>query len=329
MKEAAFVSKNSTKWKEMEESDNLTPDQVASHFIELTDELSFARTFYPGSKTESYLNQLTSLKFLRLYKNQKLHHGRFRSFWGKEIPLLIAEHKTQLLYSLLFFTIGILIGIFSAANDETYVRLILGDEYMNKTLDNIGKGDPMAIYKSYDASSSFLFITSNNIKVSFIAFIAGIMISAGSILLLLSNGIMLGAFQYFFFQKGLLFTSVLSIWVHGTLEITSIIIAGGAGIVLGNSILFPGSFPRGYAFRKGAADGIKIVVSLVPFFIFAGFLEGFVTRHTFMPVWISSSIILVSLAFVCTYFIIIPYRLSNKYNNPKKPTNYDRMDQSS
>lgn len=323
MKEAAFVAKNSARWKEMEEGDSFTPDQVASNYIELTDELSYARTFYTGSKTESYLNQLTSLKFMRLYKNRKLDRGRFLSFWGKEIPLLLAEHKKQLIYSVMFFVLGILIGIFSAANDETFVRLILGDEYLNKTLDNIGKGDPMAIYKSYDASSSFLFITTNNIKVSFIAFVAGIMISAGSIFLLMSNGIMLGAFQYFFYQKGLLFTSVLSIWVHGTLEITSIIIAGGAGIVLGNSILFPGSFPRGYAFRKGASDGIKMVISLVPFFILAGFLEGFVTRHTFMPVWISSSIILFSLALVFTYFILIPYRLSTKYNNPKKTNSYD------
>jgi uncharacterized membrane protein SpoIIM required for sporulation len=318
MKEAAFVAKNSGKWKLMEEGVDLTSDQLASNFIELTDDLSYARTFYPGSKTESYLNELTSLKYIRLYKNQKLYKRKLLGFWTIEIPLLIAVHKQKILYSLLFFTIGALIGIFSAANDETYVRLILGDEYVNKTLENIGKGDPMAIYKSYDASSSFLFITSNNIKVSFIAFVAGIMISAGSILLLMSNGIMLGAFQYFFYQKGLLLTSVLSIWVHGTFEITSIVIAGGAGIVLGNSILFPGSFPRGHALRKGASDGIKIVISLVPFFIVAGFLEGFVTRHTFMPVWISSSIILISLALVIFYFIWLPYRLSNKYNKPKK-----------
>lgn len=312
MKEAAFASKNSGKWKKMEEGQQTSPDEVASRFIELTDDLSYARTFYPGSKTETYLNQLTSFKFIRLYKNQKLSRGRFRNFWLKEIPLLVAEHNRQLLYSLLFFSIGIFIGIFSATNDETYPRLIMGDEYLNRTIENIEKGDPMAIYKSYDASSSFLFITTNNIKVSFFAFVAGVFISTGSIFLLLNNGIMLGAFQYFFYQKGLLLTSVLSIWVHGTLEITSIIIAGGAGIVLGNSILFPGSYPRGVAFRKGAADGLKIVISLVPFFVFAGFLEGFVTRHTFMPVWISSSIILVSLAFVITYFILMPYRLSTK-----------------
>ncbi len=302
----------------MEEGHQLSPDEVASQFVELTDDLSYARTFYPGSKTEMYLNQLTRVKFLNLYKNQKLTRGRFRNFWLREIPALVAEHKRKFLYSLLFFSIGIFIGIFSAAHDETYPRLIMGDDYMNRTIENIEKGDPMAIYKSYDASSSFLFITTNNIKVSFFAFVAGIMISAGSIVLLISNGIMLGAFQYFFYQKGLLLTSVLSIWVHGTLEITSIIIAGGAGIVLGNSILFPGSYPRGYAFRKGAADGIKIVISLVPFFIFAGFLEGFVTRHTFMPVWVSSSIIIISLAFVFLYFVWMPYRISIKQKSTYK-----------
>lgn len=311
MKEAAFTKKNAQRWKAMEEERKASPDRIASQFIELTDDLSYARTFYPESKTVAYLNQLTSQKFLRLYKNKRISQGGLKNFWMREIPLLIAGHRKQLLLSLLFFTIGIFTGIVSTALDDTYVRLILGDEYVNTTLVNIENGDPMAIYKSYDATSSFLFITFNNIRVSFLAFVAGILLSAGSILLLLSNGIMLGAFQYFFYQKGLLLTSILSVWVHGTLEITSIVIAGGAGIIMGNSILFPGSYPRMYSFRKGAADGVKIVISLVPFFIFAGFVEGFITRHTFMPVWLSSSIILISVAFVIGYFILIPYRLSS------------------
>lgn len=309
MKEAAFTKKNARKWKAMEEELHSAPDRIASQFIELTDDLSYARTFYPESKTVAYLNQLTSQKFLRLYKNKRINQGRFRNFWIKEIPLLIAAHQRQLLLSLLFFAIGIFIGAVSTALDDTYARLILGDEYVNTTLDNIENGDPMAIYRSYDATSSFLFITFNNIRVSFLAFVAGILFSAGSILLLLSNGIMLGVFQYFFYQKGLLLTSIMSIWVHGTLEITSIIIAGGAGIIMGNSILFPGSYPRSYSFRKGASEGVKIVISLVPFFIFAGFVEGFITRHTFMPIWVSSGMIFISVAIVIGYFIWIPYRL--------------------
>lgn len=315
MKEAAFTKKNALKWKAMEDGHPATPDEVASQFIVLTDDLSYARTFYPGSKTEAYLNQLTSQKFLRIYRNKRLNRNRFSHFWGREIPLLIASHRQQLLLGLLFFCIGIFIGLVSASRDETYVRLILGDAYVNRTLENIGKGDPMAIYKSYDAGSSFLYITFNNIRVSFFAFVAGILLSAGSILLLISNGIMLGAFQYFFYQKGLLITSVLSIWIHGTLEITSIVIAGGAGIVLGNSILFPGSYPRMHAFRRGAEHGIKLVIALVPFFIFAGFLEGFVTRHTFMPWYWSISIILISLASVFFYFLWLPYSHSKKMIN--------------
>lgn len=320
MKEAAFAAKNSPKWKAMEEGKSVSPDVAASHFIELTDDLSYARTFYPGSRTESYLNQLASHKFMHLYKNKKLKPKRLLLFWTTEIPLLIAEHKQKILFSLLLLCVGIGIGVFSAAMDKTYVRLILGDDYVNRTLANIEKNDPMAIYKSMDAANSFLYITRNNIQVSFIAFVAGIMFSAGTALLILSNGIMLGAFQYFFYQKGLLLTSVLSIWVHGTLEITSIIIAGGAGFVLGNSLLFPGSYPRAYAFKKGAMQGVKIVVSLVPFFIFAGFLEGFVTRHTFMPVWLSSSIILLSAALVFGYFILLPYQLTSKYKPSLKTT---------
>src|SRR3546814_13017991 len=84
---------------------------------------------------------------------------------------------------------------------------------------------------------------------------------------------MLGAFQFFFYQKGLLLTSVLSIWIHGTLEISAIIIAGSAGLVMGNSLLFPGTWSRLESFRRGARRGLKIVIGLVPVFITAALLE--------------------------------------------------------
>jgi hypothetical protein len=100
--------------------------------------------------------------------------------------------------------------------------------------------------------------------------------------------------------------SILVIWIHGTLEISSIIIAGTAGIILGQSLLFPGTRKRVDALRKGAKDGIKIMVTLVPIFIVAAFLESFVTRHTEMPVALSLLILLSSLAFILGYFILYP-----------------------
>jgi uncharacterized membrane protein SpoIIM required for sporulation len=205
-----------------------------------------------------------------------------------------------------------LIGVVSSAGDSGFVRLIMGDSYVNMTLENIDKGDPMAVYKQMNGVDMFLGITFNNIRVSFFAFMMGLLVSFGTAWILMSNGIMLGAFQYFFHIHDLLFESVLVIWIHGTLEISAIIIAGAAGLVLGNSILFPGTYSRRQSFMISSKEGLKMIVSLIPIFIAAGFLESFVTRHTGMPVFLSVTVILGSLAFVVWYFIIYPIKIYNQ-----------------
>jgi uncharacterized membrane protein SpoIIM required for sporulation len=312
MREAAFIKQNNAKWKLYANDETTDPDVLADRFIELTDDLSYSRTFYPESENTAYLNNLTGRVHQAIYQNKREKRNRFVLFWKQELPLLFQQHHKQLFYAFLIFAAACFIGALSAAYDDTFVRLILGDTYVNKTLANIQKGDPMAVYKQSGEAEMFLFITFNNIKVSFIAFVAGVLFSVGTFWILFQNGIMLGAFQFFFYQKGLLLTSVLSIWIHGTLEISAIIIAGCAGFVMGNSILFPKTYSRLQSFRRGAKQGIKIVVGLVPIFIMAGFLESFVTRHTEMPLWLSLFIIGTSAVFIIFYFVFYPYLLQNK-----------------
>ena len=126
---------------------------------------------------------------------------------------------------------------------------------------------------------------------------------------------MLGSFQYFFYSKNLGLASLLVIWLHGTIEITSIVIAGAAGLVLGNSILFPGTLPRKTAIFNAAKNGIKIVIGLVPLFLIAAFIESFFTRYTQMPTYLSATVLITSFAFVIWYFIIYPYLIHNKQIN--------------
>ena len=145
------------------------------------------------------------------------------------------------------------------------------------------------------------------------AFVSGIITSLGTGLVLLKNGIMMGTFQGFMAQKGLLLESVSSIWIHGTLEIFAIIVAGGAGIVMGNSIVFPGTYTRVQSFRNGAAKGAKIAIGLIPVFVVAAFLEGFVTRHTHIPIILKFTIIGLSLLFIILYFIIYPQKLKSNH----------------
>jgi uncharacterized membrane protein SpoIIM required for sporulation len=208
------------------------------------------------------------------------------------------------------------VGTLSAAYDPGFVRLILGDAYVNKTLASIKAGDPMAVYKEMHQVPMFLGIALNNVKVAFYAFAAGILCSVGTGVVLVQNGIMIGAFHYLFYEYGLLGRSLLVVYIHGTLEISAIVVAGAAGFVMGNGLLFPGSYPRLTAFRQSAKKGLKIVVGLVPVFAAAAFLEGFVTRYTQMPMPMSLSIIGASLAFVVGYFVIYPALLQHDSLSP-------------
>ena len=145
-------------------------------------------------------------------------------------------------------------------------------------------------------------------------FSSGIFLSVGTLYVLFKNGLMIGVFEYLFFHHDLGFESILVIFIHGTLEISACIIAGGAGMILGNSILFPKTYTRLQSLMMGAKDGIKIMVGLVPIIITAAFFEGFITRHTSMPIWLSITILAGSLTFILWYFVFYPIKVSKRFN---------------
>lgn len=317
MREAVFVKNNREKWQQIDDQTQdkqISAESLADNFIELTDDLSYARTFYPKTQTVRYLNQLTGRYFINIYRHRKYEKNRFLRFWTEELPLVMYKHRKQMLYSFIFMFAGVLLGVFSQQQDSSFANIILGPAYVNQTIENIESGDPMAIYKSSDETPMFFFISTNNIKVAFFAFIMGVLCSVGTIFILFSNGVMLGVFQYFFFKKGLLLTSALSIWLHGTLEISAIIIAGGAGLILGNSILFPGTYKRAHSIQKSVVDAVKIVVGLIPVFVVAAFIESFLTRKTEMPIYFNLIIIGLSAFFIIWYFFYYPYSINKKLN---------------
>jgi len=312
LREGQFIRKNIRKWKKYQYEKSTNPDEMASQFTELVNDLGYAKTFYPSSKVTQYLNGLASKVYLGIYRNRKEESSRLLLFWTTELPLVIRKNHRQLLYAFLLFAMFTCMGIFSTANDQTFVRGVLGDGYVEMTEENIAKGDPFGVYKSREPLQMFLSIALNNIKVSFMVFAGGFLASIGTVWMLFDNGIMLGSFQTFFFLKDLGWQSILVVWIHGTLEISAIIIAGGAGLIIGNSILFPGTDTRLSSLRRGAKDGLKLMIGLIPVFIAAAFLEGYITRFSTMPKFFSISILASSLAFICWYFIWYPIRVERK-----------------
>lgn len=311
MKQAVFVKLNQDKWTSYEQQldgGKTSADDLSKMYVHLTEDLAFAKAKYPRSSLTAYLNKLSLKVHNLIYRNKPESKGRLIRFFKQEVPYEMAKASKPMLYSFLIMAVGALVGIISTANDETFARLILGDGYVDMTLENIKNGDPMGVYSKMDQWSMFLYITTNNIRVSFIAFIFGIFSSAGTGMILFRNGIMLGVFHYFFVQQGLFDETLLSVWVHGTIEISAIIIAGGAGIKMGNGLLFPGSYPRSYSFKKAAKSGLKIFMGLFPFFVLAGFIESFITRYTHWPMIAKLAIVISSLILIVYYFILLPLK---------------------
>ncbi|WP_426059524.1 stage II sporulation protein M [Hymenobacter sp. B1770] len=308
MREAIFLRQNQERWQQYERP-AAGPDELAARFVALTDDLAYAQTFYPNSPTTAYLNGLTGKVHQRIYANKPQRHGRVGRFWAIELPLLVARHHRTLAVTALLFLIFTLLGALSAAYDDSFVRVVLGDAYVNQTIENIRRGDPMAVYKQEGQTLMFLGITANNIFVALSIFVQGVTLGIGTLVQMFRTGIMLGSFQYFFYHYHVLQASVLTIWIHGTLEISAVIVAGAAGFVMARGLLFPGTYARGEALRQAARDGLKMAIGLVPIFVLAGFLEGFVTRHTEMPIAVSLAIIGSSAAFIGWYFILYPRQL--------------------
>ena len=230
MKEVTFIRRNIEKWKEtekvVEKADKFNPDRLADAYTELTADLAFAQTHYPSSRITIYLNNLAFALHNVIYRNKREKWTRIITFWTQEVPQTMHDARKELLVSFLIFAASVVIGIISAWNDPNFVRLILGNGYVDMTLENIANGEPMAVYNGSEEMPMF----------------------------------------------------------------------------------FPGTYSRTASFRRGAKRGLKIVVGTVPVFIMAGFIEGFLTRHTEFPTVLRLGIILLSLAFIIFYYIYLPNR---------------------
>lgn len=312
MQEAVFIRNHLEKWKQVElmlgDTVFTTPDDRVKAYNEVTSDLAFAQTQYPSSPITAYLNDLALGLHRELYQHKHTPWSQFVRFWTHEVPLSVYGARHGLLISLSVFLFFVLVGALSTFGDAEFPRVILGDSYVDMTLANIESGNPMAVYSMGPQLASFLGITINNIMVSFVTYIMGIFTSFGTGYYLMNNGIMVGAFVTFFIVRGLFVKSILAIMLHGTLELSAIVIAGGAGITLGNGWLFPGTYSRMESFLIAARHSIKVLISTIPVFIIAAFIEGFFTRYTDIGDVFRLMVILASLAFVVFYYVLLPIK---------------------
>jgi len=129
----------------------------------------------------------------------------------------------------------------------------------------------------------FGFYIWNNVRISFQAFAGGLLLGAGSVFFLLSNGVHFGAAAGYLTQAGLGPQFWPFVSTHSALELPALVLAGGAGLHLGWALLAPGRRSRGQALARAAREAVPLVYGAAVMDVLAACLEAFWSASALVP----------------------------------------------
>jgi uncharacterized membrane protein SpoIIM required for sporulation len=238
---------------------------------------SLLRSWFPGDPLIRELNALLCKALLIIGRNPLTDRDRMTRFYSFSFPEVIIKLSRFFLLSTFIFLASALFGYFITMVNPFFANAIVGDEYIYMTIDNIRNGTPFAVYQAHFKYAMSGFIMANNIKVAFYAFSSGVFYGVGTFLVLISNGLMLGSITAVFASHNLLWSFLSTVLVHGTLELFAIMVAGAAGLRLGQSLFRPGHLTRKQALASFGREAFILTAAMTPVFIIAGILEGYVT----------------------------------------------------
>ncbi|MDQ0871410.1 putative membrane protein SpoIIM required for sporulation [Paenibacillus sp. V4I3] len=282
-----FIREHKSQWTELEQlliqlskrKSSLQASQV-NRFTELykvaSAHLATLQTHMPTDETTLYLNHLVSQAHNAMYKENNKSSKQMKEFFLHYFPSLIRARSLFVGFALFLFLLGGLLGFLSVWNDPLNLSMIMPGA-MADSIDPSKTADPRGDLHSPLVSTA---IMTNNIRVAVLAFISGVTLGIGTIYLMISNGLIVGALAAVFMQSGKSYVFWAYILPHGIIELTAIFIAGGAGLYMGYRFFVPGPYPRKLRFLESAKESAQLLIGTIPLFIIAGIIEGYITPST-------------------------------------------------
>jgi uncharacterized membrane protein SpoIIM required for sporulation len=247
-----------------------------------TSDLALAQRDFPRHRVTVYLNGLVARAHAVLYQEEPLALRRILAFFTTLFPRTYREtFRYTLVAAVLFFGPFFLFALLNAANPEA-ARTILPPalEANIQQLENQELWTNIPIEERPYAAS---FIMTNNIQVSFLAFAGGITFGLLTIYAMLFNGLVIGGIvglAYFYGLGGELTSFMVG---HGVIELSVIVMAGGAGLMMGWALIRPGLLRRRDALVLAARKALILVGGAVPLLVIAGLIEGFISPAEMIP----------------------------------------------
>ncbi len=238
-----------------------------------------ARSELAPAAVQDHLNDLVARSYAQIYAGTGAPRGRVLAFFALELPRLVrAERHAMALSALLLFG-GAFVGAGAALVDPSALGVLIPEPHAEVTPGERVARDEVAGPHAGDEAAQFsTFLFTHNIQVSFLVFALGITFGIGTAGVLFANGVPLGALavQYHQAGQGLFFWA----WIlpHGIPELTEIVLAGAAGLVLARGVLVPGRRSRRDALRIEARRATRMVLGGMPILVVAGVIEGTISQ---------------------------------------------------
>lgn len=266
-------------------------------------DLSYVRTYFHDPASISHLSRLVSRSASMLYgARQKTWHSA-AVFATVTFPVAVWRARRFVAAAAAFFLIPALVtGIWIAGSPEAR-DVAMPDEVRQAYLEH----DFEDYYESENASQFAATVYTNNVQVAIGAFAFGALLCVPTIGILVFNGLSVGVAGGMFAAYGQQAKFWGLIMPHGLLEITAVLIAGGAGLQLGWAIISPGDRSRRDALATVGRRAVVVVLGLFFTFGAAGLIEGFVTGQPW-PTWLRLGIGIVTWLSFCTYVVVLGRR---------------------
>src|SRR5215210_2420145 len=248
-------------------------------------DLARARRDFPGDRVVSYLNRLVSSSYSEVYSTAGFSWKEVGRWYAVGFPRLFrATAGYYLLAALLFFGTGILSFVATLTYFPSAQVLLPANAYQS-VASYAERGELWTEIPGARRSFAAATIMTNNIQVAILAFAGGMLLGLGTALILLYNGIQLGAIFGIVTHYGLGFRLLSFVSGHGVIELSVICLAGGAGLMLADAIVRPGMLTRGESLRLAAQRAMQLLLGGASLLIIAGTIEGFLSPSD-LPDWV-------------------------------------------
>lgn len=284
-------------------------------------ELSFQRSRQVDPERVIFLNDLVGECYPFIYVSPRRPWPSISKFYLQEFPRAIRQHFIWVLIAFMVSMIPAVVGAVLVSRDRAVARQVLPGQLLDGTETQNERHRKSTDWMPADTRPSVAaFIITNNIKVCILTFAGGILAGVVTILLLISNGLMLGIVGAGVALDGGVTSTNFWAFVapHGVFELTAIFISGGAGLLLGYALLNPGNVPRRVALIESGKEALKLMLGVASMLVIAGFIESFFSpiEPTYMPSEIKFIVAGIEAVLLSSYFIFVGRKAKSKDEKP-------------